>query len=96
MATQTVTVEDKENPVLHCPANIYLPCSLDLLETSVFFANATDNCGPAPTVVCIPASGSGFPVGTTTVHCTATDASGNLASDLLTRCLEPRSDLERS
>jgi hypothetical protein len=30
--------------------------------------------------VCSPASGSTFPVGTTTVTCTATDASGNTAT----------------
>ena len=38
---------------------------------------ATDNCDPSPTVECSPASGSSFPVGTTTVTCTATDECGN-------------------
>jgi hypothetical protein len=38
---------------------------------------ATDICDPSPTVVCSPASGSLFPVGTTMVTCTATDACGN-------------------
>ena len=42
-----------------------------------FAAIATDNCDPSPSVSCSPASGSGFPVGTTAVTCTATDASGN-------------------
>jgi hypothetical protein len=32
---------------------------------------------PSPTAGCSPASGSTFPVGTTTVRCTATDGSGN-------------------
>jgi hypothetical protein len=40
---------------------------------------ATDNC-PGVTVACVPASGSVFPLGTTTVTCTATDASGNTAT----------------
>jgi hypothetical protein len=31
-------------------------------------------------VTCDPASGSEFPIGTTTVGCTATDAHGNTAS----------------
>jgi HYR domain len=37
---------------------------------------ATDNC-PGVTVMCNPPSGVMFPVGTTTVTCTATDASHN-------------------
>ena len=40
---------------------------------------ATDNC-PGVTVACVPPSGTPFPVGTTTVTCTATDASGNTAT----------------
>jgi len=35
-----------------------------------------DNCG-VPTVACTPASGSLFPVGDTTVICTASDNAGN-------------------
>jgi X-Pro dipeptidyl-peptidase len=38
---------------------------------------ATDNEDPAPVVACDPPSGANFPVGTTDVVCTATDASGN-------------------
>ena len=41
---------------------------------------ATDDEDPSPDVACVPASGSVFAVGTTTVTCTATDASGNTAS----------------
>ncbi len=50
--------------------------------TAVTFAtpSATDVVDPSPTVACDPASGSTFPVGTTAVTCTATDASGNHAS----------------
>lgn len=39
----------------------------------------TDNCDPAPALICNPPSGSTFPVGTTTVTCTATDECGNVA-----------------
>ena len=39
---------------------------------------ASDNCSQ-PSVVCNPPSGSAFPVGVTTVTCTATDAAGNTA-----------------
>jgi hypothetical protein len=41
---------------------------------------ATDDTDPSPTVSCSPASGSTFALGTTTVTCTATDASGNSVS----------------
>ena len=41
---------------------------------------ATDDETPDPQVVCDPAPGSTFPVGATTVTCTATDAYGNAAT----------------
>ena len=41
---------------------------------------ATDVVDPNPSVACLPASGSFFPVGSSTVTCTATDASANHAS----------------
>jgi beta-lactamase superfamily II metal-dependent hydrolase/DNA/RNA endonuclease YhcR with UshA esterase domain len=44
-----------------------------------FEASATDLVDDAPVVMCVPASGFAFPVATTTVDCTATDASGNMA-----------------
>ena len=40
---------------------------------------SSDSCGQAPLVICTPASGSIFPMGTTAVTCKATD-SGNLTS----------------
>ena len=43
----------------------------------------TDNCGLF-SLSCSPPSGSVFPLGTTTVTCTATDAAGNTASDTFT------------
>jgi hypothetical protein len=42
-----------------------------------FTVTASDDHDPAPSVVCVPPSGSFFPRGTTMVACTATDASGN-------------------
>jgi len=50
---------------------------------------ATDDCGEA-FVACDPASGSGFPVGETTVACTATDAVGNVAVETFTITVEDR------
>jgi X-Pro dipeptidyl-peptidase len=50
--------------------------------TTVTFTppTATDNLDPSPVVTCTPASGSQFAVGTTTVSCVATDASGNVSA----------------
>lgn len=74
----TVTVNDTQNPAAICPANI----SETTMGTSAvvnFTATVMDNC-PSATVSCDPASGSSFPLGITTVTCTAMDASGNQAS----------------
>jgi hypothetical protein len=46
-------------------------------EVVFFSVPATDDHDPAPTVLCVPPSGSTFPFGTTIVTCTATDAAGN-------------------
>ena len=42
-----------------------------------FAVAATDNSGLPPTVSCVPPAQSVFPLGTTLVKCTATDAAGN-------------------
>jgi X-Pro dipeptidyl-peptidase len=49
-----------------------------------FAATATDALDGDVAVTCDPASGSAFPVGATTVHCSATDASGNTATGSFT------------
>jgi hypothetical protein len=54
-----------------------------------FTVTATDNCDLTPTVVCSPASGSFFPIGTTTVNCTATDDCGNTDSCSFTVTVTP-------
>ena len=46
-------------------------------EFVTFSVTAFDASDPAPSVVCVPPSGSFFPRGTTPVSCTATDAAGN-------------------
>ncbi len=77
----TVTVVDDTPPTLTCPAN--LTVNNDPGECSAvvsFSVSASDNCDSEVSVVCTPASGSAFPLGTTTVNCTATDDDGNQAS----------------
>ncbi|QDU69370.1 HYR domain-containing protein [Engelhardtia mirabilis] len=78
---------DDTAPVLAASPNITQPADAgSCTEAVVFFTapTATDNCDPAPTVSCSPASGSTFPVGTTVVTCTATDACGNVSSSNFT------------
>jgi uncharacterized repeat protein (TIGR03803 family) len=71
------TVLDHTPPVITCPADIAVGCGIDLLVSVTFSATATDDWDPSPAITYSPASGSGFPIGTTAVTCTATDASGN-------------------
>ncbi len=76
----TVTVNDTQNPVITCPANIVQTTAPGQCSAIVNYnVTATDNCAGV-TVVSTPASGSVFPVGTTTVMATATDAAGNTAT----------------
>jgi hypothetical protein len=45
-----------------------------------YAVTASDDQDPNPVVVCLPPSGTVFPIGQTVVRCTATDAAGNVAS----------------
>jgi probable HAF family extracellular repeat protein len=45
-----------------------------------FTVSAVDDVDPAPHVSCVPDSGATFPVGDTTVNCTASDSAGNVGS----------------
>ena len=72
--------EDTESPVIECPDDRIITSDPGKCGAVVTFSepNATDNSG-APTVVQTegPASGSLFPVGSTTLTFIATDAAGN-------------------
>ena len=69
-------VDDTQAPTITCPANITVNNNQCGTEVTYDTPVATDNC-PGATVECVPASGSFFFLGTTTVTVTATDASGN-------------------
>jgi len=64
-------------PVIHCPPDLIIDCAPEAAVPVSFSVTATSETGPAPTVVCSPPSGSSFPVGATTVSCTATDSRGS-------------------
>ena len=89
--TFTVTVaRDTTPPVIQCPANTNLStCSAIGAVVSYPTPVATDNLDPNLLVTCTPASGSLFPVGTTTVTCTATDDCANRASCTFTVTVRP-------
>ncbi len=74
-----VTVIDIVPPAFSgCPQDT-LVSSGDLCSIAVNFdfPTATDNCDPTPEIVAIPAPGSVFPVGFTTVNIFLKDPSGN-------------------
>ena len=69
---------DTTPPVLTgIPAPQSALTSGDLAVVTWPLPTATDETDPSPSVACAPPSGSAFPIGNTTVTCTATDASGN-------------------
>jgi hypothetical protein len=71
------------NPVDHTPPNLHVPGDLTQVAPDqsgvavLYTVTADDNIDPNPTVTCEPGSGATFPIGTTTVACSASDASGN-------------------
>ena len=80
--TFTVTVNDVQVPVISvCPSNITTPAAPGLCEAVVLWNTPSvfDNC-PGATLVSSHNSGDIFPVGSTTVTYTATDAAGNVAT----------------
>jgi hypothetical protein len=95
----TVTVQDREPPQLVCPTGRTILEDADGSGTaSVNYPapTASDNCDPAPSVICIPPAGSSFPLGDSTVTCTATDVSGNQASCTFTIRVVPRTIIASS
>lgn len=72
-----VTVLDTIPPTIICPPDTCVFVGPNINGTNVTYDApfADDNC--PFNVSCSPASGSFFPIGTTTVTCTATDNSGN-------------------
>lgn len=79
---QIITVTDPTPPTISCPSDItvYLPLNSTANSTAVSFSvSGSDNCG-TPTITTDAPAGNIFPVGTTTVHATATDAAGNTST----------------
>ena len=76
-----VIVVDSEVPVILVPTNSIVGNDMGQCSAVVRFeVHASDNM-PGVLVACVPPSGSTFPLGTTIVRCTATDASGLTVSN---------------
>ncbi len=80
-ASFSVAVTDIEKPTITPPATqfVILPTGQSSGVVTYPVPTVADNSGTV-TVSCEPQSGTVFPVGTTTVTCTATDPSGNSAA----------------
>ena len=72
-----VTVRDTTAPSLSLPSNMTVEATGPSGAVAAFAPSASDLVDPlAPPVACAPTSGSMFPLGTTPVNCSATDAAG--------------------
>ena len=76
----TVTVQDTTAPVVGSMSNLGFEASGPLTIVTWTGPAATDAVSGSPAVSCSPPSGTGFPVGETTVTCSASDAAGNTGS----------------
>jgi DNA-binding beta-propeller fold protein YncE len=79
-----ITVQDTLAPNISCPADVVvnLPMNSNATSMTVNYpaVTATDSCSSSVTVNSTPASGSMFPVGTTTVNATADDGAGHTST----------------
>jgi len=81
--TFIVTVVDSTAPVVTVPSSPVFEVLQGPAGSIVNYdglVSVSDLVDPAPTLTCVPASGSLFAPGETTVTCTGSDASGNTAS----------------
>ena len=74
------SVVDTHPPTITVPSDMTVLASGPLGAVVFYNASAIDDIDAAPSLICQPASGATFPVGTTTVSCTATDSSSNTAT----------------
>lgn len=71
---------DRTPPVLALPAKIEVDATGPDGARVSYSATASDETDGAVATRCAPASGATFPIGATTVSCSATDAAGNRAT----------------
>ena len=88
-ASFAVTVVDTTAPLLTLPTNRTVQATSTKGAAVTYAASATDVVDGAVNPACSPASGSTFPVGATTVTCTARDTRGNQTSGSFTVTVTP-------
>lgn len=86
----TVTVLDKEAPVLTTPGNftVKLPPGETTVQVN-FTVTASDNCSGAIPVHTTPASGTSLPLGVHTIVSQATDSGGNTGTSTFDVTVDP-------
>ncbi len=82
--TFAVAVVDTTPPVITVPANLTLPATSGSGAVVTYTTSAVDTVSGSRPTTNVPASGATFPVGTTTVTTSATDAAGNTANKTFT------------
>jgi HYR domain len=71
---------DETPPALSIPDGVLADATSPAGAVVGYDVSATDAVDASPTVACVPPSGSRFPIGVTTVTCTAIDDAGNAAN----------------
>jgi hypothetical protein len=79
-----VSVVDTTPPVLSLPGNQNVETENPSGTAVTYTASASDNVAGVISAGCSPASGATFPVGTTTVNCSANDGHGNTTTGSFT------------
>ncbi len=97
-ATFDVTVADTTAPTITPPADLTVEASSSSGAVVTYSAcTASDAVDPSPSITAYShASGDLFPVGTTTVTCDASDASGNSGSATFDITVNPYTELDTS
>ena len=83
-ASFAIKVVDTTPPIVTVPANKTVDATTPAGRVVTFAASASDIVDGSLTPKCSPSSGSTFPIGMTTVTCSATDAHGNTGSAAFT------------
>jgi HYR domain-containing protein len=78
--TTTNHASSSPPPTLYLPSNKYVEAISRAGTAVTYTVNALDSLGNSIAPICSPSSGSLFPLGKSTVTCTAKDASGNTQS----------------
>jgi hypothetical protein len=78
--TIRVNLLDTTAPTIETPGDVVVDTPSPTGTVVTYAVSATDDRDESPTLICLPPSGSSFPVGLSTVSCTASDEAGNASS----------------